>query len=79
MADWDPVVNEIFVRVIEAGSPAERAAVLDRCCRGEAELQRKVEALLTAQGDILIHGIGLGDLVSLLLARRSSARAQARR
>ena len=48
MADWDPLVNEIFEQAIEAGSPAKRAAVLDRSCRGDAELRRKVEALLRA-------------------------------
>jgi serine/threonine protein kinase len=48
MADWDPVVNEIFLRAVEAGSPAGRAAVLDRACRDDAELRRKVEALLKA-------------------------------
>ena len=46
MADWDPSVNEIFLRAIEAGSPSERTAVLDRSCRDDAELRRKVEALL---------------------------------
>jgi hypothetical protein len=30
MADWDPFVNEIFLMAIEAGSPADRDAVLDR-------------------------------------------------
>jgi serine/threonine protein kinase len=48
MADWDPLVNEIFLRAIEAGSPAERAVVLDRSCRDDADLRRKVEALLRA-------------------------------
>jgi serine/threonine protein kinase len=48
MADWDPLVNEIFVRAIEASSPAGRAAVLDQSCRDDAELRRKVEALLAA-------------------------------
>ena len=46
MADWDPSVNEIFLRAIEAGSPSERAAVLDRSCGGDLDLRRKVEALL---------------------------------
>jgi eukaryotic-like serine/threonine-protein kinase len=48
MADWDPSVNEIFVRAIEAGSLSERAAVLDRSCGDDVELRRKVEALLLA-------------------------------
>ena len=42
MAGWDPLVNEIFLRAIEAGSPAERAAVLETSCRDDAELRRKV-------------------------------------
>ena len=46
MADWDPSVNEIFIRAIEAGLPSERAAVLDQSCGDDAELRRKVEALL---------------------------------
>ncbi len=48
MADWDPLVNDIFVRAIEAGSPAERSAILDRSCGDDAALRRKVEALLAA-------------------------------
>jgi hypothetical protein len=46
MADWDPLINEIFIRAIEAGSPAERAAVLVRSGRNDAELRRIVEAVL---------------------------------
>jgi serine/threonine protein kinase/tetratricopeptide (TPR) repeat protein len=46
MADWDPTVNEIFIRAIEAGSSSERAAVLDQSCGDNGELRRKVEALL---------------------------------
>jgi hypothetical protein len=48
MADCDPLVDEIFMRAIEAGSAAERAAVLDQSCRDDADLRRKVEALLLA-------------------------------
>jgi serine/threonine protein kinase/tetratricopeptide (TPR) repeat protein len=58
MADWDPLVNEIFVQAIEAGSPAGRVAVLDRSCRDDADLRRKVEALLMAHdraGTFLDH------------------------
>src|SRR5947209_4994495 len=58
MVDWDPLVNEIFVQAIEAGSPAARVAVLDRCCRDDADLRRKVEALLMAHdhaGSFLDH------------------------
>ena len=56
--NWDPFVNEIFLKAIEAGSPADRAAVLDRTCRDDAELRRKVEALLRAHegaGSFLDH------------------------
>ena len=58
MADWDPAVNEIFQRAIEAGSPSERAAVLDRSCGDDVELRRKVEALLIVHdgaGSFLEH------------------------
>ncbi len=48
MAEWDPVVNEIFVKAIEAPTPADRATVLDRSCGDDRELRRKVEALLHA-------------------------------
>ena len=58
MAEWDPLVNEIFVRAIEAGSASERADVLDRMCGGDVELRRKVEALLLVHdgaGSFLEH------------------------
>ena len=58
MADWNPLVNEIFLRAIEAGSPSERGAVLDRSCGGDVELRRKVEALLMVHdgaGSFLEH------------------------
>jgi hypothetical protein len=58
MADWDPLVNEIFVRAIEAGPPAERAAVVERSCRDDADLRREVESLLAAHdlaGTFLDH------------------------
>jgi serine/threonine protein kinase/tetratricopeptide (TPR) repeat protein len=50
--DWDPRVNEIFLKAIEAGSPAGRAAILDESCRDSAELRRKVEALLEAHDQL---------------------------
>ncbi len=58
MADWDPLVNEIFLRAVEAGSPAERATIVDRACGDDAELWRKVQALLMAHeqaGTFLDH------------------------
>ena len=48
MANWDPRVNEIFLQAIEAGSPAERVAILEGSCRDDVDLRRKVEALLRA-------------------------------
>ncbi len=48
MAQWDPVVNEIFLKAIEADTPADRATVLDRSCGDNPELRRKVESLLHA-------------------------------
>ncbi len=48
MAEWDPLVNDIFVRAIEAGSPAGRSAVVDNSCGADSALRRKVEALLAA-------------------------------
>ncbi len=69
MADWDPSINEIFIRAIEAGSPTERAAVLDQSCAGDVELRRKVEALLSIHdgaGSFLEHPApGLGSARSV--------------
>ncbi len=48
MADWDPLVNELFLRALAAGSASERAAVLDESCTDDVELRRKIEALLKA-------------------------------
>ncbi len=48
MAQWDPVVNEIFLKAIEAATPADRATVLDRSCGDDPEVRRKVESLLHA-------------------------------
>ena len=40
-------IDEILDRVLEC-EPHERAALLDECCAGDAELRREVEALLAA-------------------------------
>jgi non-specific serine/threonine protein kinase/serine/threonine-protein kinase len=48
MASWDPRVNEIFLKAIEAPLAGERGAVLDKECQSDSELRRKVEALLQA-------------------------------
>ena len=43
-------VQGVFQAVAEL-PPAERAAVLERECSGDAELRRRVEALLKAHDD----------------------------
>ena len=42
------VVEDIFLAVLEKGSPEERAAFLDSACGDDAELRRRVERLLEA-------------------------------
>ena len=45
----DPVrVKEVFLTAVEQPSPAERVGYLDAACAGNAELRRRVEALLAA-------------------------------
>src|SRR5262245_10867567 len=39
----------IFAAALEVGEPAAQAAFLDQACAGDAELRRRVEALLLAQ------------------------------
>src|SRR6516162_7301261 len=46
MADWDPLVNEIFLGTLEQGG--NRQAYLDKACGDNAGLRRAVEALLAA-------------------------------
>ena len=41
-------VQAAFLVAIEVAEPAQQAAVLDRLCDGDAELRRRVEALLAA-------------------------------
>jgi hypothetical protein len=48
MAAWNPEANDIFLRVLDLPSPAERQAILDDACRGRAELRAQVDALLAA-------------------------------
>ena len=48
MAYWDPLIDEIFIRALEAGSPAEQAAFLNRSFRDDGELRCIVEAVLMA-------------------------------
>jgi serine/threonine protein kinase/tetratricopeptide (TPR) repeat protein len=44
-------LKELFLRAAEIESPAERAAYLERECGNDAELRRKLEALLHAHDD----------------------------
>jgi len=48
MTDTKRSAKEIFLSVIEKESPAERAALLDEACAGDAALRQEVEALLSA-------------------------------
>ncbi len=48
MAEWNPRANEIFVQALEAGSPGEQSALLDRECAGNGGLRDQVEQLLRA-------------------------------
>src|SRR5438067_1022175 len=48
VAAWNPRANEIFADALELPAPADRGALLDRACGGDAELRRQVEALLAA-------------------------------
>ncbi len=40
--------REFFLDAVQIGSPEERSAFLDRSCGGDAELRRRVEALIAA-------------------------------
>src|SRR5829696_5304123 len=42
------VIKDIFLTALEQATPADRAAYLDRACAGDAELRRRVEAMLRA-------------------------------
>jgi serine/threonine protein kinase len=48
MTEQPTAERSIFLSAIEAGSPAERAAYLDRACRGDGRLRAGVEELLAA-------------------------------
>src|SRR5262245_40602216 len=47
MAQWNPQVNELFLKAMEV-SPEERRAFLDEACAGDADVLARVEALLKA-------------------------------
>ena len=48
MPDADPDLMTIFAEALERTDPAARAAYLDRACRDDSALFRRVEALLAA-------------------------------
>jgi len=48
MTDAPLDMKSIFANALEKGTPDERRAYLNVACRGDAELRRKVEALLAA-------------------------------
>src|SRR5215471_17673171 len=48
MAVWNPRANDLFLRALEVGDPAQRRAFVARACGGDAELAAQVEALLRA-------------------------------
>jgi len=48
MSRANPHLITIFNEALDQGEPTARAAYLDRACGGDAELRRRVEALLAA-------------------------------
>jgi len=53
-------MNELFLRAVEAGSSAARAALLDEACMGDPHVWRSVEALSRAHdqsGDLLMRAL----------------------
>src|SRR6516162_7934058 len=44
-------VQSLFLAAVEAGTPAARAALLERECGADAELRQRVEALLRAHDE----------------------------
>jgi serine/threonine protein kinase/tetratricopeptide (TPR) repeat protein len=48
MTTWNPKANDLFLKVLELGSPEQRRASLDQACAGNPELRAQVEALLRA-------------------------------
>jgi hypothetical protein len=40
--------ESVFIEVLQKETPAERAALLDRACAGDAKLRRSIEMLLRA-------------------------------
>jgi eukaryotic-like serine/threonine-protein kinase len=52
MPDSNPGLMTLFTEALERSDPAERAAYLDRVCRGDVDLRRRVEELLAAHPGI---------------------------
>ena len=48
MSDSDPQILSLFCEAVEHTSPEERAAYLDKVCRGDAGLRARIETLLRA-------------------------------
>ena len=48
MATWNPQANDIFLKALEIGPPAERRAFVDGACAAEPGLRAQVESLLRA-------------------------------
>ena len=48
MGVWNPKANALFLQALEARSPAERTALLDKACGGDSALRAEVEQLLKA-------------------------------
>src|SRR5262245_56757556 len=57
-------IKEIFLAALEHGTPADRAAYLGAACAGDAELRRRVEAMLRAHDrpDALLDRPAAGHL-----------------
>jgi len=62
------LVEDIFLAAVEKATPEERAAYLDKACRGDAELRRRVERLLAARKEyqnslegLRKHYVAVGD------------------
>ena len=60
MSQLDPRLERVFAEAIDIADIAERAAFVERACRGEEALQREVETLLEANS-------GAGDFMSFAL------------
>ena len=48
MKDWDPHVNEIFLRALDHESREAQQTFLDEVCCGDVDLRANVESLLEA-------------------------------